>query len=44
MYVAIDRNPEMGYEIQDSACGKSGTMISICLVKTYVDGEANIIN
>ena len=44
MYVAIDRNPEMGYEIQDSACEKSGTMLSIRLVKNYVEDNASIIH
>lgn len=42
MYVAIDRKPESGCEIQDAACGKSGIMISLKLVKTAsLEEEAN---
>ena len=33
MYVAIDRKPENGCEIQNSACGKSGVMLRLKLVK-----------
>ena len=29
MYVAIDRKPENGCEIQNSACGKSGVMLRL---------------
>ena len=43
MYVEIDRKPENGCEIQNAACGKSGIMISIRLVKTKVEEEANSI-
>ena len=32
-YVAIDRKPENGCEIQYSACGKSGVMLPLKLVK-----------
>ena len=34
MYVAIDRKPENGCEIQTAACGRSGIMIRMKLVKT----------
>lgn len=43
MYVAIDRKPENGCEIQDAACGKSGIMIRLKLVKTSVEEQANRI-
>jgi Transposase IS4 len=38
MYVAIDRKPEDGLEIQDSCCAKSGILLQLKLVKT---AEAN---
>jgi hypothetical protein len=44
MYIAIDRKPENGCEIQDSACGKSGIMLRIRLVKTSIEEEANSIH
>jgi hypothetical protein len=34
MYVAINRKPENGCEIQDCACGRSGVMLQLKLVKT----------
>lgn len=34
MYVAIDRKPENGCEIQNAACGRSGVMLQLKLVKT----------
>jgi hypothetical protein len=34
MYIAIDRKPENGCEIQNAACGKSGIMMRLKLVKT----------
>ena len=34
MYVAIDRKPENGCEIQNVCCGDSGIMIQVRLVKT----------
>ena len=34
MYVAIDRKPENGCEIQNAACGHSGVMIRLKIVKT----------
>ena len=37
-YVAIDRKPENGCEIQNSACGRSKIMIRLKLVKT-AEGE-----
>jgi hypothetical protein len=33
-YVAIDRKPENGCEIQNSACAQSGIMLRLRLVKT----------
>lgn len=33
-YVAIDRKPENGCEIQDACCGRSGVMIRIKIVET----------
>ena len=41
MYVAIERKPENGCEIQDAACGKSGIMISLRVVKTSIEEERN---
>jgi hypothetical protein len=46
MYVAIDRKPEDGGEIQDAACGQTGIIIRIKLVKsaderTRIDEENN---
>lgn len=38
MYVAMDRKPEDGLEIQDSCCAKSGILLQLKLVKT---AEAN---
>ena len=32
-YVAIDRKPENGCEIQNAACGRSGVMLRLKLVK-----------
>ena len=37
MYVAIDRKPENGCEIQNSACGRSGVMLWLKLVKYEED-------
>jgi hypothetical protein len=34
MYIAIDRKPENGCEIQNAACGKSGIMMRLKLVKS----------
>ena len=38
-YVAMDRKPENGCEIQDAACGDSGIMIRLKLVKTSNEEE-----
>ena len=38
MYVAIYRNPENGAEIQNSACGRSGIMMRLRIVK-FVKNE-----
>ena len=32
-YIAIDRKPENGCEIQNSVCGESGVMLQLKLVK-----------
>jgi len=37
MYVAIDRKPENGCEIQNTACGRSGIMLCLQLVTTVGD-------
>jgi hypothetical protein len=42
MYMAIDRKPENGYEIQNAACGNSDVMLRMKLVKTAED-EGTII-
>jgi len=34
MYVAIDRKPENGCEIQNAACGRSGIMLNLSVVTT----------
>lgn len=34
MYVAMDRKPEAGAEVQNAACGESGVMIRLRVVKT----------
>ena len=34
-YTAIDRKPENGHEIQNSACGKSGVMLRLKFVKKF---------
>ena len=34
MYVAIDRKPENGCEIQDACCGRTGVMLQLLIVKT----------
>jgi Transposase IS4 len=40
MYVAIDRKPENGCEIQNSACGRSGVMLQLNIVKTAKEQAA----
>ena len=40
MYVAIDRKPEDGCEIQNACCGKSGIMMQLKLVRTSAGEEA----
>lgn len=42
MYVAIDRKPENGCEIQCASCGKSGIMIRLKLVKTAEEEARHI--
>jgi hypothetical protein len=41
-YVAIDRKPENGCEIQNSACGDSGVMLRLKLVKTAEAEDQNV--
>ena len=40
MYVAIDRKPENGCEIQNAACGRSGIMLRLHLVTTAAEEHA----
>jgi hypothetical protein len=40
-YIAIDRKPEFGCEIQNSACGRSGIMMRLKLVKTMEEQHAH---
>jgi len=42
MYVAIDRKPENGCEIQNAACGRSGIMLRLHLATTAADQHANM--
>ncbi len=42
MYVAIDRKPENGCEIQNSACGRSGVMLRLKLVKSVEEEQAQV--
>ena len=41
-YVAIDQKPENGCEIQNSACGDSGIMLHLKLVKTAEAEDHNV--
>ena len=43
MYVAIDRKPENGCEIQNAACGCSGVMIELKVVKTAGEENASAV-
>ena len=43
MYVAIDRKPENGCEIQNAACGRSGVMIQLKIVKTAEEENASAV-
>jgi hypothetical protein len=40
-YIAIDRKPEFGCEIQNSCCGRSGIMLRLKLVKTMEEEHAH---
>ena len=40
-YISIDRKPENGCEIQNAACGRSGVMMQLRLVKSQVHEENN---
>jgi Transposase IS4 len=42
MYIAIDRKPENGCEIQNAACAKSGVMLRLRLVKTAEEESTHI--
>jgi len=42
MYVAIERKPENGCEIQNVACGRSGIMLRLKIVTTAVDQAASL--
>jgi len=42
MYVAIDRKPENGREIQNAACGRSGIILHLHLVTTAAAKHANL--
>jgi hypothetical protein len=41
-YIAINRKPEFGCEIQNSACGRSGIMMRLKLVKTMEEQQAHL--
>ena len=43
MYVAIDRKPENDCEIQNAACGRSGVMIRLKIVKTAEEENASVV-
>ena len=43
MYVVIDRKPENGCEIQNAACGHSGVMIRLKVVKTTEEENASAV-
>ena len=40
MYIAIDRKPENGCEIQDACCGRSGIMMQLKSVKSAKESKA----
>ena len=40
-YIAIDRNPENGCEIQNATDGVSGIIMQLKLVKTYYEENLN---
>ena len=39
MYVAMERKPENGAEIQNSVCGRSGIMMRLRIVKSAKNEE-----
>ena len=43
MYVAINRKPENGCEIQNAACGCSGVMIQLKIIKTAEEENASAV-
>ena len=44
MYIDIDRKPENGCEIQNSACGKSGLMMRILIIKSADDLDLHTLD
>jgi hypothetical protein len=42
MYVVIDRKPDSGFELQNAACGCSGVMLWLKVVKTLEEESAAI--
>ena len=44
IYIAIDQKPENGCEIQNCACGRSGVMLRLRLVKTAEERETEHTN
>ena len=44
VYIPIDQKPENGCEIQKSACGISGVMLRLRLVKTAEERETEHTN
>ena len=44
MYISIDRKPENGFEIQNSACGKSGVMLRLLIVKSAEDSDLHTLD
>ena len=44
MYIAIDQKPESDCETQNSACGRSGVMLRLRLVKTTEKRESKHAN
>ena len=43
MYIAIDHKPENGCKIQNSACGKSGVMLRLLIVKSAEDSDLHTL-
>ena len=43
MYIAVDRKPENGCDTHNSACGKSGVMLRLIIVKSAEDSDLQIL-